>query len=444
MLARLAEFARSRYDRERVLAFLDFTWQRFLEDRCFQTAGALAFTTVFALVPVTAAILGFLAAFPGFEGWREQLVDWVFTNFVPAAGGVVQGYITQFADNASQATVVGVLVLFFSALSLMMSIEDAFNRIWRVQVARGASARFVIYWTSLTLGPLLLVAALAISSYAFALPFLGAAEVQFSIKARVLAMLPFLIVWSALVAAYAVIPNRTVRLRDAVIGALIATVLFESAKRGFALYATSYANYQQVYGALAMVPVFILWIYLSWAIVMFGASITASLSSFDYRPAALRLPREQEFAGMLRVLANFAAAQRAGRGLHSEDLLKAEPFLTDDLLQRYLGDLHRVGLLQRGELGEWVVVRDLASIDLLEIYEEGGYRLPVEGAARPLEFGTSASTLLETLGQRLRSALDVPLSAVFPADVPSKIIPTPSTAPQRDHPAPAQNTEKIP
>jgi membrane protein len=444
MLARLAEFARSRYDRERVLAFLDFTWQRFLEDRCFQTAGALAFTSVFALVPVSAAVLGFLAAFPGFEGWRDQLTNWVFTNFVPATGSVVQGYITEFATNASRATVVGVLVLFFSAISLMMSIEDAFNRIWRVQVMRGASARFVIYWTALTLGPLLLVAALAISSYAFALPFLGAAEAQFSIKARVLAVLPFLIVWSALVAAYAVIPNRTVRLRDAMIGALIAAVLFELAKRGFALYATSYANYQQVYGALAIVPVFILWIYLSWAIVMFGASITASLSSFDYRPAALRLPREQEFAGLLRVLANFAAAQRAGRGLHSDELLKAEPFLTDDLLQRYLGDLHRVGLLQRGELGEWVVVRDLASIDLLEIYEEGGYRLPVEEPSRPLEFGAPARTLLDTIGQRLRAALDVPVAAVFPADVPSPVAAPPNLAPRPAAPASTAQKTDVP
>jgi membrane protein len=419
MLSRLLNFARSRYDRERMLAFLDFTWQRFVEDRCFQTAGALSFTSVFALVPVTAAVLGFLAAFPGFEGWREQLVNWVFTNFVPAAGSAVQGYITQFADNASRATAVGVLVLLGSSISLMMSIEDAFNRIWRVHVARSASARFVVYWTALTLGPLLLVAALAISSYAFALPFIDVAEAQFSIKARVLAALPFLIVLSAFVAAYAVIPNRTVRFRHALIGALIAAVLFEAAKRGFALYATSYASYQQVYGALAMVPVFILWIYLSWAIVLFGASITASLSSFDYRPAALRLPRGQEFAGLLRVLHRFATAQRAGEGLHSEQILAAEPLLSDDLLQRYLGDLHRVGMLQRGELGEWVVVRDLASIDLVEIYAEGGYRLPLDMHTSPLEFAPPAAALLAALGKGVRGALDVPLSEVFPADVPS-------------------------
>ena len=123
MMPRLRKFARTRYDRERVSAFLEFTWHRFLEDRCMQTAGALSFTAVFALVPLTAAILGILAAFPGFAGWREQITQWVFDNFVPAAGSTVQGYITQFADNASKATAVGVLVLLASSISLMTGTE---------------------------------------------------------------------------------------------------------------------------------------------------------------------------------------------------------------------------------------------------------------------------------------------------------------------------------
>jgi membrane protein len=436
MFPSLAKFARKRYDRERVATFFEFTWCRFLEDRCMQTAGALAYTSVFALVPLTAAVLGILAAFPGFASWRERVMAWVFLNFVPAAGSTVQGYITQFADNASKATAVGVLVLLFSAVSLMMSIEDAFNRIWRVQVRRGASARLVIYWTALTLGPLLLVAALAISSYALALPFIDAAASQFSLKARVLALLPFMIVWSGLVAAYTVIPNRTVRLRHALAGSLVAALLFEAAKRGFALYATRYASYQQVYGALAMVPVFFLWIYLSWAIVLFGASITASLSAFDYRPPASRLPRGREFSGLLRVLARFVAAHRAGQGLHSEALLATEPFLTDDLLQRYLGDLHRVGLLQRGESGEWVVVRDLRGIDLREIYEQGRYRLALDadGAADASEIGETAAVLLDELGRHVSTALDVSLAELFPGDVPS---PSPAaTLPASRPPAP--------
>lgn len=434
MLSRLAKFARTRYDRERTLAFVRFTWERFVEDRCLQTAGALAYTSVFALVPLTAAVLGILAAFPGFADWRDQITQWVFENFVPAAGSTVQGYITQFADNASKATAVGVLVLLFSAVSLMMSIEDAFNRIWRVQVARRASARFVIYWTALTLGPLLLVAVLAISSYAFALPFIDAAEAQFSIKAKVLAVLPFLIVWAAMVAAYAVIPNRSVRMRDALIGSLVAALMFEAAKRGFALYATKYASYQQVYGALAMVPIFILWIYLSWAIVLFGASLTASLSAFDYRPQVLKLPRGQEFAGLLRVLALFAAAQRDGKGLHSSQLLASEPFLTDDLLQGYLADLHRSGLIQRGELGEWMVVRNLAVTELREVYAEGNYRLPLDGAALRDELGAPAVRLLDALSAQLNAALEVPLAELFPADVPSQSAQAPTVEVARPDP----------
>lgn len=402
-------------DRERVLAFLRFTWRRFLEDRCMQTAGALSYTSVFALVPLTAAVLGILAAFPGFAGWRERLTAWVFDNFVPAAGSTVQSYITQFADNASKATAVGVLVLLFSAISLMMSIEDAFNRIWRVGTSRSTSMRVLVYWAALTAGPLLLVAALAVSSYALALPFIDAADAQFSIKAHVLSALPFLIVFVALVAAYVVIPNRSVRLRYAVAGALIAAILFEAAKRGFALYATQYASYQQVYGALAMVPIFIFWIYLSWTIVLFGASITASLSAFEYRPHALRLPHGQEFAGLVRVAGHFAAAQREGRGIHAEALLHAEPFLTDDLLQRYFGDLQRAGVIRRSEVGEWVAARDLSTVTLAELYEEGGYRLPLQADDPGDLVRTRATPLIESIGADLRETLGTSLAEIFPA-----------------------------
>ena len=425
-----AKFARNlRIDRERSLALLHFTWCRFLEDRCFQTAGALAYTSIFALVPLTAAVLGILAAFPVFADWRDKITEWVFANFVPAAGGTVQGYITEFAANASKATAVGVLVLLFSAVALMMSIEDAFNRIWRVQTARSHASRFVIYWTALTAGPLLLVAALAISSYVIALPLIGAAAEQLSLKTRVLSVLPFLIVWSALVAAYMVIPNRGVRIGHALIGAFIAAALFEGAKRGFAFYVTR-TSYTQVYGAIAIVPIFIFWIYLSWAIVLFGASLTASLSAFDYRPPSMRLQRGHEFAGLLRVLGHFAAAQRDGRGLHSETLCAAEPFLTDDLLQRYLGDLHRVGLIQRNELGEWVVVRDFSSVTLLEIYEEGGYRLPYEASLAP-DASLPAAELLTRLATVVRQGLDVPLSEIFPPPARSELEPAPDAGERR-------------
>jgi membrane protein len=293
-----------RITRHRVGVFARFTVRRFLDEHCLQTAGALAFTSLFALVPLITVVLSILAAFPVFAQWRDKISGFIFANFLPASGDVVQTYFTQFADNASKATAIGILVLVFSAVSLMLSIEDAFNRIWRITVARKASARFAMYWTVLTLGPLLLVAMLASSSYVFALPLLEQAE---TLRTHLIGWLPFLIQWVVLAIAYTLIPNCKVRLRHAVVGALMTALTFEAAKRGFGAYVAR-ASYQEIYGALSIVPVFIFWIYLSWIFVLLGASLTASIQAFDYKapdtepgpdeinPAALRSDSEMAAA----------------------------------------------------------------------------------------------------------------------------------------------------
>ncbi|UXI67460.1 YihY family inner membrane protein [Tahibacter amnicola] len=402
--------------RDKLHAFAVFLWQRFSDDRCPQAAGALAYTTLFSLVPLTAAILGILSAFPVFEQWRVSVTDFVFDNFVPAAGKTVQAYVTEFADKASQATAIGVVVLLISSVALMMSIEDAFNRIWRVATSRSTASRFVMYWTALSFGPLLLVAATAISSYLFALPLFEHAEAGLGVRSRLFGFLPFLIVWISLVASYVIIPNRRVRIRDAAIGALLGALLFEAAKRLFVLYLGSITSYEQVYGALAVVPIFMLWIYLSWLMVLLGASVSAAISAFEYRGIEERLPPGHEFLGLLCVVQHFALAQRKGIGLRTEDLRQRERFLTDDLLQRFLVDLNRAGMVQRTETGEWALVRNLDSASLFDLYEAGLYRLPPplalgETARRALP--VSLTDLLEQLSFHMQGALSQPLSRVF-------------------------------
>ena len=318
-----AKFARKlRFDRERSLALLHFTWYRFVEDRCMQTAGALAYTSVFALVPLTAAILGILAAFPGVRGaGATGSPSGCSPNFVPADGRHRAGYITEFAANASKATAVGILVLLFSAVALMMSIEDAFNRIWRVQTARPAC-----------------VALRDLLDHAHARTVAARRRARDQLlcdRAAVHRCRRRAVVAEDAHPFGAAVPDRVERASRRLHGdpesrrahsAMRCSArssqprCSKRAKRGFAWYATR-ANYQQVYGAIAIVPIFIFWIYLSWAIVLFGASLTASLNAFDYRPASLRLQRGQEFSGLLRVLGHFAAAQRDGRGLRSETLM---------------------------------------------------------------------------------------------------------------------------
>ena len=401
------------FDRNQLNAFVRFVLRRFLDDRCMLSAGALALTTLFALVPLVTVAFGVLSAFPVFAQWRQDISIFVFRNFVPTAGQAVQEYLIQFADNASKATAIGTLVLLASVVSLTLSVEGTFNRIWRVPRARRPGARFIVHWTVITLGPMAVVALLALSTYLFALRPLADPESELSLKATLLGALPFMIQWLVLMAAYVLIPNRSVRLRDGAIGATFAALMFEVVKRLFADYATNGANYQEVYGALAMVPLFVLWIYLSWILVLMGASLTASLAAFDYRPLVLQLAPGNELRGLLRVLAHFAAAQRSGGALHSEDLRAREPFLGDDEVQRYLRDLCEAGMIRRGDDSAWALTCDLSVTTLYDVYAQCDYRLP-SGPPVPGDIDAEAARVLDDASAAACERMQVPLSEIFP------------------------------
>ena len=402
--------------RELLSAFARFVWRRFRDDRCFESAGALSFTTVFALVPLSAAVLGIMAAFPVFETWSRQLTDYLFENYVPAAAKAVQAYLTEFASNASQLTVVGGVVLLASALLMMAGIEDTLNRIWRAPGHRRRAARFVAYWTVLTLGPILLAASLGLSSYLFTLPLIDRAERQFGLSQHLLRLLPFLTTWSALTLAFVVVPNAAVRVRNAAIGALFATVLFELAKQAFGRYVASSDTYERLYGALSVLPLFLVWIYWSWVSVLLGASLAASLSAFRYVPLALRATPGLEFAALLRVHARVRAAAAAGTPLSRSALAATEPGLSDDKLDSFLSELSALQLLQRSETGQWLPLRDPAAVTVRELFEGGAYRWPTAAELARLKAGPIVMPALlpwfEQGSLGLAPGLDQPLAVL--------------------------------
>ena len=242
-----------RFDRHRVASFLRFTVRRFLDEHCLLTAGALALTSLFALVPLITVVLGILAAFPVFAQWRQAITIFIFAT--PATGDVCG--ISPTRRQCQKGDGGGILILVFSAVSLMLSIEDAFNRIWRVTTRRNAAARFAMYWTTLTLGPLLLVGTLVVSSWIFASPLLTHVDADSWLRSHVFAWLPVLIQWIALSAAYVLIPNCPVRVRHAACSALLTALAFEIAKRVFVAWIGSSGSYQQIYAARAAVPIFI-------------------------------------------------------------------------------------------------------------------------------------------------------------------------------------------
>jgi membrane protein len=394
------------FDRERARAFVNLLWHRFLEDRCFESAGALAYATLFALVPLAAVVFGVVSMFPLYESWSDTLSRFVFANFVPRAAETVAEFLETSASNARGLPGVGAITLLVTALLTLASIEDTFNRIWRVTTPRRALSRVLIYWSALTLLPLLTVASLVVSSYIASLPLLaGAGESREA--GALLRMLPIALELSAFTLAYRFIPNRTVALRHALCGGVLATLLFEAAKAGFAMY-LGRANYQQLYGAVAVIPIFLLWIYVSWVVMLLGASLAASLSAFRYQPRAMRLPTGYELFGMLRLLGRFQEAQNTGHGLHTDELRRLEPMLTDDLLMRMLGEMHAIQVLQRTEHGAWVLVRDLDHLSLAELYEASGLRVPIAEAWLPCRddaLGQRAAAALNHLRQPLREHL---------------------------------------
>lgn len=403
-------------DRPRAASFGRFLWRRFLDDRLFQAAAALAYTTVFALVPLAIVVFGVLSAFPVFDRWSDQLSDYVFSNFVPSAARAAEGYLRQFSASAGQLTAAGFIALVISLLITLNSVEETFNQIWRVGSSRPKFTRFLVYWTVLTLGAMLAAASLAVSARVFALPLFGTQEGRWLADLS-LGLAPVLIEFVCITLVYRVVPHHSVKWRHAIPGAILAAVLLELVKWGIGAYLGSFQSYQKLYGTVAFVPILLLWIYLCWVAVLLGASLSSSMAAFRYQPVELRLPQGYEFYGLLRLLGRFQQARTKGRSLAEDDILHQEPMLTDSLLQSLLCDLERINLVRRTDIGDWMLARDLQQVSLNDLYESTQLRIPVAERLLPYRddsLGKAALAALDELRLPMREKLKRRVSDIYP------------------------------
>ena len=259
--------------------------KRCREDNITISAGHLAYVTLLSLVPFIMVTFTIMSAFPAFASVRSKLEHFVFSNFVPTASDVVHKYMTDFVGNASQMSAIGILSLLVVALMLISNVDKTLNRIWRTQSDRPIVYTFAIYWMVITLGPMLIGSSVVVSSY---LTGLAAFTEEYTpgLGTFLLSLVPSGAAMLAFTILYMVVPNRRVFARHALVGAIVATVAFEITKSGFALYVTNFPSYELIYGALAVVPILFLWVYLSWIIVLFGAEFTCSLGeAFENRKA---------------------------------------------------------------------------------------------------------------------------------------------------------------
>ncbi len=402
-------------DPARLRSFGRFVLRRYLDDRLFEAAGALSYTTAFALVPLTMVAFGVLSAFPVFDAWSDRLSGYIFANFVPSAARAVSGYLTDFSANTRSLTTAGALALIVSLLVTLNSVEAIFNRIWRVPTARPKIGRFLVYWTVLTLGTLVAAASLALSTRFFALAIFETLAGRW-LEALMLQLAPMAIELLAFAAVFRVVPHRSVAWRHALAGALLSMVLFEGVKSGLSYYLGSFDSYQKIYGAVALVPIVMLWIYLSWVSILLGASLASSMSAFRYQPKALRLPHGHEIHGLLRMLGRFQQARMSGNGLSSADIQQLEPSLTDSMIQDLLGKMMAINVLQRTEGGEWLLSRDLDDVPLGELYEAAKLRIPVSDAMALQgedAIGIAVTQVMQRLRAPLEEVLALPVSRIY-------------------------------
>lgn len=344
--------------------FFAYAARRFVLDGGPRQAAGLSYASLLAIVPLLAVGLSFLAGFPAFAERREELQAFVLKGFLPDTGLEVGAYFTTFVENASKMTAPGLFGLALTALLLMSSINSVLNQTWRVAEPRPLAARLVVYWTLLTLGPLFIGASLSVSSFAFAAvqwfhsAALGGVIGLSKLISTLLSMLGFATI-------YLVVPNRSVHPAHAFMGGLIAAILFEVLKAFFGLYLRFFPSYQLVYGAVSTIPIFLIWMYLSWVVTLFGAQVAAALP--EWRAARARgevaAGPGARLALALSLLARLRDAARAGERLKERSLARGLP-VTPAELDETLSALRQGGYAERVRGGRWVLCRDLAAVSL--------------------------------------------------------------------------------
>ena len=268
--------------RSEVRDLILFAGRRLKQEKLPQVAGSLTFTTTLALVPLLTIVLAIFTTFPVFSTFRASLEMYFVQTVMPKGiSNTIIGNLTQFASKATRLSAVGAVALLFTSSAMISMVERAFNQIWRVKRTRPLQYRLLMYWALLTLGPLLFGLSLTMTSQLFmatndlvrTVPLLGALFYT---------VVSLAVTCGAYTLLYMTVPNRYVDWRDAVWGGLVAAVAFEIAKRGFGIFIKQFPNYTIIYGALAALPLFLLWMYLSWLITLVGALITAALPIVKY------------------------------------------------------------------------------------------------------------------------------------------------------------------
>lgn len=402
-----------------------FAKRRLTEERLPQVAGSLTFTTTLALVPLLTIVLAIFTTFPVFSSFRASLEGYFVQTVMPKGiANTIIGNLTQFASKATRLSAVGAVALMFTSSAMMATVERAFNQIWRVKRKRPLPQRVLMYWALLTLGPLLFGLSLTVTSQLF-LATSGVMATVPLFGALFYTAVSLALTTGAYTLLYMAVPNRFVDWRDAVWGGLVAAVAFEIAKRLFGVFIRQFPNYTIIYGALAALPLFLLWMYLSWMITLVGALITAALPVVKYErwwyepiPGGAFV----DAVAILKVLhggvkvsdtalVSSAAIRAHTRIGYDEMTMLLDRMVTVGWVGRVQNDVatrSRWGKRVRESEDNWVLLINPEKLRLAEVYRLfvfGGMTVDA-GAAKDLDHGSPLTLNTNALARQVESAVE--------------------------------------
>jgi len=347
--------------------FVVLVYRRFKEERCFQLCGSLTFTTLLALVPLITIMLTVVTAFPVFNDIVATLRSFVTINLVPeASSNLISIYMQQFSDNAARLTALGIVLLAVTSIMLMLTIDRAFNTIWRVKRPRPLIQRVLIYWSVLTIGPLLVGGSLSLTSW-LVTQSMGLGKQAPELTIAVLKLVPLMLTSVAFGFLYRTVPNRQVTVLDAAVGGIIAAFAFEAMKIGFGHFVARIATYKLVYGTFASLPIFLMWIYLSWVVVVFASVITAVLPYWRTGGVLLKQPPGAQFVEAVEILKMLCRAYVDGRVLNLQQLRMAVKLSWEDA-ETILDKLVAAGWVAKLQGNGWVLARDAGAIRVGDVF----------------------------------------------------------------------------
>ena len=384
-----------------------FLYDRFMDDDCQNTAASLTYQTLFAVVPFITVVYVVLHAFDAFEDMGGQATDFVFANVLPENVAVIQQYIEEFSTQARGLTVPSAVLLAVTVFLMLFTIERTFNEIWRIKEPRHGFNRLLMYWALLTLCPLLLVAGIATTTYILSLPLISdVSESPFFFK-----LIPLALSTATCTLLYVAVPNTTVPVRHALIGGFLVSLIFESAKWIFSSVMSSQSSFQVIYGAYAVIPLFLLWIYVSWTILLAGAELVKGLGvyRFDERES----PEEPLFQ-VLIILELFYRAHRAGTVVTDWDIRNESERIDLEHWPEYQQHLMNLNLIRVVDKGGMVLTKDLADMSLWQLHELSPWPLPRDVRAKG-GWEKSLSDLFEEIEADNKARLAMNLEAVFAA-----------------------------